>query len=119
MAITLEANARNAACNGVVDLLDGGTIEFQTSAGAVIATLALPTPAFGAAASGTAAMNAVAAATAGASGTVAKAVFKTSAGAAVFTATVATTGADINLSSVAINAGDSVELTSYTHTQPA
>lgn len=118
MAITLADNARNAACNGVVDLLDGGTIELQTSGDAVIATLSLPTPAFGAATTGAAAMNSVSAATAAAAGTVTKAVFKNSGGTAVFTATVDTTGADINLSSVTFNSGDSVEITAYTHTQP-
>ena len=47
MAVTLETVARNAACNAVVDLLDGGTIEFQTSGDVEVATLTFGTPAFG------------------------------------------------------------------------
>jgi hypothetical protein len=119
MAITLSTTARNAACNGVVDLLDGGSISLQTSGSAVVATLTLPSPAFGAAATGVAAMNTVAANTASGTGTVTKAVFKNSGGTDIFTATVGTSGADINLSSVTFNTGDSVEITSYSHTQPA
>jgi len=118
MALILETNARNAACNGVVDLLDGGTIELQTSGDAVVATLTMPTPAFAAAANGTSAMQTVPEATASASGTVTKAVFKTSGGTPVFTASCGTSGEDINFSSVNFNNGDGVEITSYSHTQP-
>lgn len=121
MTITLQANARNAACDGVVDLLDGGTIEMQTSADAVVATLTLGTPAFGSASTGTATANAITSDTDAVGGVIVKAVFKASGGAAVFTATVTATGGggSIELSSVTIGAGDTVSLSSYTHTQPA
>lgn len=121
MAITLETTARNAACDAVVDLLDGGTVEFQTSGDAEVATLTLGTPAFGAAAVGVATANAITSDTNATGGTITKAVFKTSGAAAVFTATVTVTsgGGDIELSSVVIGAGDTVALSSYTHTQPA
>lgn len=59
MAVVLQAAARNAACNAVVDLLDGGSIQFQTDAAVAVATLPLGTPAFGDAASGTATANAI------------------------------------------------------------
>jgi len=121
MAVTLETVARNAASDAVVDLLDGGTIELQTSADVEVATLTLGTPAFGAASSGTATANAITEDSSATGGTIAKAVFKTSGAAAVFTATVTATGGggDIELSSLDIGAGDTVSLTSYTHTQPA
>lgn len=121
MAVTLAEAARNAACNAVVDLLDGGTIEMQTSADAEVATLTLGTPAFGAASNGTATANAITADDSATGGTIAKAVFKNSGGDPVFTATVTALGGggSIELSSLAIGAGDTVSLTSYTHTQPA
>lgn len=121
MAVTLETVARNAACDAVVDLLDGGTIEFQTSADAEVATLTLGTPAFDAASNGTATANAITSDDDATGGTITKAVFKTSADAAVFTVTVSATGegGTIELTSVEIGAGDTVTLSSYTHTQPA
>lgn len=121
MAITLENNARSAACDAVVDLLDGGTIEFQTAGNAEVATLTFGTPAFGAASNGVATANAITSDTDATGGTITKAVFKTSAAAAVFTASVTATsgGGDIELSSVAIGAGDTVSMSAYTHTQPA
>lgn len=121
MAVVLETAARDAACNAVVDLLDGGTIEFQTSADAEVATLTLGTPAFGASASGTATANAITSDTSATGGVITKAVFKTSAAAALFTVSVTATGGggDITLSSTTIGAGDTVAISSYTHTQPA
>lgn len=121
MAITLETVARNAACDAVVDLLDGGTLEFQTSGGVEVATLTFGTPAFGAASAGTATANAITSDTNATGGTIAKAVLKTSGAAAVVTYTVTATGGggDIELSSVAIGAGDTVSVSSLTYTQPA
>ena len=121
MTVTLETVARNAACDAVVDLLDGGTIEFQTAASAEVATLTLGTPAFGAASVGVATANAIGSDTSATGGTITKAVFKTSLAAAVFTVTTTITGSGgtIELTSVAIGVGDTVALSSYTHTQPA
>lgn len=119
MAVVLVNAARSAACDAVVTLLNGGSIQMLTSANAVLATLTLPNPAFGAAVNGVATMNTVPAATATGTGTASKATFRNSSGTTIYTVTVATTGADINLSSVSISNGDSVQITSYTHTQPA
>ncbi|HEV8034589.1 hypothetical protein [Yoonia sp.] len=121
MAVVLETVARNAACDAVVDQLDGGTIQFQTSADAEVATLTLGTPAFGAALNGTATANAITADSSAAGGAITKAVFRTSAAAPVFTVSVTATGGggDIELSSLTIGAGDTVSMSSYTHTQPA
>ena len=121
MAVILETVARNAACDAVVDLLDGGTIEFQTSGSVEVATLTLGTPAFGAASVGTATANAIGSDTSATGGTISKAVFKNAATAAQFTVSVTATGGggDIELSSVSIGSGDTVAISSYTHTQPA
>lgn len=121
MAVVLGTTARNAACNAVVDLLDGGTIVMQTSGGVEVATLTLGSPAFGASATGTATANAITADADATGGTIAQATFRTSGAADLFTVSVTATGGggDIELSSVVIGAGDTVSLSSYTHTQPA
>lgn len=121
MATTLETVARNAACNAVVDLLDGGTIELQTAGNVEVATITMGTPAFGAAATGVATLNATTADASATGGTATKAVFKTAATAAVFTVSVGATGsgADIIFPSNVITAGEEINISSYTHTQPA
>jgi hypothetical protein len=119
MAITLESIAQNAAADAVCALLDGGTIEFQTSGGVEVATVTFGTPAFGSAVAGTATANAISADTSATGGTTTKFVAKTSAGAAVFEGTVDTSGADIDLTSVVIAATERLEVDSFTYTQPA
>lgn len=121
---TLAVIAQNAACNATVDLLDGGTVEYQTAANAVVATLGLATPAFGDAAAGVADIEAVTpdANVAGNANPITKAVFKASGGAIVFTVPVvqgAPGPGQIGLSSTTMNAGDEAKLTSFSYTQPA
>jgi hypothetical protein len=121
---TLEIIAQNAAVEAVTDLVDGGTVEFQTAANVMVATLGLGAPAFGAAANGTVTANAVTpdTNTTGNASPVTKAVFKTSGGATVWTVDVVegVPGAgQIGLSSTVFNDGDEAKLLSYTHTQPA
>ena len=117
---TLQTVARNAACDAVVDLLDGGTVEFQTSTSAEVATLSLGTPAFGNAVDGTATANAITSDTDATGGTVTKAVFKDSGASPIFEVTVTATGGggDIEMSSTSVGAGDTVSMSSFTHTQP-
>lgn len=121
MAITLETIARNAAANGVVDLLNGGTVELLTSGDAVLATFTLGSPAFGDAATGVATANAIASVTAGATGSAAKFTVKASGGGAVFGGTVTATGGggDMVMPSVSITSGETVELSALTFTMPA
>ena len=119
MAITLETNARNAAAEAVGTLLNGGTIEFQTSADAEVATIGLAATAFGSASDGTITANTMTADSDVTGGTTTKFVAKTSGGAAVFGGTVGTSGADINLTDVTFGAGGTLTLTAFTYTQPA
>lgn len=122
---TLATIARNAACDAVVDQLDGGTIEFQTSGSVEVATLGLASPAFGAAGAvnpGEAVANAISSDTNATGGVVTKAIFKNSGGTEVFQVTVGASGSgeDIELSGgTTIGAGATVSLSGYTHTQPA
>lgn len=122
---TLSTGARNAACNAVVDLLDVGTtdatgdLQFQTAGSAAVATLNFSNPAFGNAASGTATANAISSDTSAVGGTTTKASLRDRNNAEVLSVTVGTSGAEINLSSTAIGAGDTVAVSSLTITQPA
>lgn len=119
---TLTALGQNGGANGVVDQLNGGSISWRASNGTtVIATTALDaTDAFGPASAGVATMTGAPRTSAGAvaAGTVAMALFMTSGGAEVFRATVGTTGAEINLSSVVYALNETITLNSFTYTHP-
>jgi hypothetical protein len=115
----LETVARNAACNAIVDLLDSGTLVFETSADGEVATLSFSATAFGAASSGTASANEIFDDTSAAGGTVAQASLYTSASAKVMECTVGTGGAEINLSSLTVGAGDTVSCSALSITVPA
>lgn len=119
----LNTAARNAACNGVVDLLDAGSgagaLVFRTSASVEVATLPLSDPAFGNASTGVATADAITPDTNATGGTTDRATLEDSDTNDYITASVGTSGADINLSSVAIGPGDTVSMTSLTVTMPA
>lgn len=116
---TLANATRSAACDAIVDLLDGGTLVFETSIDGEVATLTFGTPAFGAASDGVATANAITSDTNATGGTISKAMFVTSGAADVLQATVGTSGAEINLSSLSVTAGDTVSISSLTVTVPA
>lgn len=121
-AVTHATAVRNAIADAVVDSVDAGasagTLEFQTSGDVEVCTLTFSDPAFGAAASGTATANAITSDTNCTGGTIAKFVVKDSNGNTIFSGSVGTSGADINLSAVVISAGQTVSLTSLTYTAP-
>lgn len=127
MSVTLSTAARNAACNAIVDLLDGGTgaagsISFQTAGGSELAACTMSAPAFGDAANGVATANAISQGTVANSSnpsTIALAVFKNKAGTEVFRCAVGMSGSDINLSNTSVNNDDTIDITSLTFTQPA
>lgn len=119
----LENTARSAACDAVVDLLDGGTgagyIEMQTSGDVEVATLPLSATAFGAASNGVATAATITSDANATGGTVSKAAFFDGDDAKHFTMSVAASGAEINISSVSVGAGETVAITSCTVTCPA
>jgi hypothetical protein len=122
-AVTHPTTVRNALADLVVDRIDAGagagTLEIQTSGDAEIATLTFGDPAFGAASSGTATANAITSDTSATGGTAAKARAYDSNDVEVFACAVGTSGSDINRSSLAIGAADTVSMSSLTYTAPA
>lgn len=119
---TLSTTARNAAASAVVGLLNGGTLEIQTSGAAVLAVLTFGATAFGAPATGVATANAITRdETANATGTAALFVAKNSTTGTEISGTVgiAGSGADLIVTTTSIVAGQPVEITSLTYTQPA
>ena len=125
MAVTLETSARNAACDGIVDLVDAGagagTLQFETTGDVECATLTFSDPAFGAAATGVATASAITDDTNATGGTTGQASFYDSNSAKVLECSVTATGGggDIEISSVAIGVGDTVSCSSLTVTVPA
>lgn len=135
MANVRLANATNqAACDAVVDLIDGGaaagTIQIRSgtqpadaddaATGTLLATLTFSDPAFGAAAvTGVATASAITDdSSADATGTATWARVLDSNSNTIFDCDVNTTGATINLNTVSITAGATVSITSFTVTHP-
>lgn len=135
--VTRISNAvRTAMADAAVDLIDGGpgagTVQIRTGAqpasvataasGTLLGTLTLSDPAFGAAVAGVATANAVTGdSAADASGTAGWFRVLDSAGVAVMDGSITATGGggDMVLDSVAIVAGGTIGITSWTVTQPA
>ncbi len=119
---TLSTAGRNAAVNAVTALINvsaPGKLQFQTSGSVAVATLTFSSTSFGAGSTGVATANAITSDTNAAGGTTTKAVLTDGASTVVLTATVGTSGSDINLSSVVIGAGDTVAVSALTLTMPA
>lgn len=138
MATRISTGAAQAACNAVVDLLDGGAgagyVEIRTgsqpatvataASGTLLGTLTLSDPAFG---NATAASPSVATASAitsdtnaDASGTAGWFRGYDSTGAAVIDGSITATGGggDMTLDTVSIVAGGTIALTSWTISHP-
>lgn len=120
MAVTISTAARNAACDAIVDLVDGGSSDangdlvLMTSGDVEVATLALSNPAFGAASSGAATAATISNDTSATGGTVALFKVQDRDNVEIFRGTVGTTGsgADLEISTTIIGAGDIVAVTS-------
>ena len=124
MALTLETTLRNALANAIDDEINTGagtaTLVFETSGDAEVATIDLQNPAFGAAAAGVITLQGTPLQDTNATGgTVAQFSLEDRDGTKQLEGTVATSGADINISSTSVGASDTVELTSFTLTVPA
>ena len=123
MATTHPTSVRNIIAEAVVDSIDAGgagSLIFQTSGDVEVATLPFSATAFGAAAAGTATAAAITSDTNATGGTVAKFIINNgSAAQAGFAGAVATSGAEINLTSLVIGSGDTVSMSSLTYTAPA
>jgi hypothetical protein len=119
MAITLQNNARNAACDAIAALHNGGTLIFQTSGDAEVATVTFSGTAFGAASTGTATANAITPDTDATGGTTTKFITRTSGAATILGGSVGTSGTDIVIDNTVVPAGVTVDLTSFTITVPA
>lgn len=124
MAIVLSNASKNAAVDAVVDLVDGGAgvgnLVLKTAGDTVIADLDMSDPAFGSAVGGVATANAIAIEVVLAAGTITKFDLVDSNNIIVASGTVGLTssGEDLELSSVAMNTGDKVEVSSLTYTAP-
>lgn len=127
MAVTHSTAARNAACNAVVDLLDGAgsKLVFRLAGGSVaspsvaVATLTFATPAFGASSSGVATAGAIASDTnaTGNASPVGSATLQTSGDVVAIHCAVAASGSDINMTGgLTVAPGDTVTCTSLTYT---
>lgn len=130
----LATPAANAAADAVVDRLDAGagagTIKIYsgsmpadgdtTPAGTLLATVTLEDPAFGSAAALSAALADPDAVTISASGTAAVALFEDSDGNNVFVCDVSATGGGgtLQLATVALSSGGTLDITGFTYTQP-
>ncbi len=122
MAITLGTAARNAACNAVVDLVDAGATAGKLkikAGGSILVTITLDDPAFGNAATGVATAAGTLDGTAAATGTADSYDVTDSDDNVIWSGTVSTSGADLNLDSVSITNGQAVLVTAWTHTAPA
>lgn len=123
MAITLSTAARNAACDAVVDLVDAGggagKVRIRAST-TTLCDITLANPAFGSASVGVAtAAGMPKTGTAGATGTADGFQILDSTGAVLWSGTAGTSGTDMVLDNTSIASGQTVNLTSFTHTQPA
>jgi hypothetical protein len=120
-AVTHGTAIAKVVCDAVVDALDPGgpgNLIFRTSGDAEVATLPFSATAFGAgttAAPSVATAAAITSDTSATGGTVAKFTAETAATVIVFTGAVSTSGSDINLSSLAVGASDTVAVSSLTY----
>jgi len=114
----LEDTGRNAMLDAYGTLLDGGDIQFQTSADVALATCAFSATAFGAAASGTVTAAAITNDSSPTAGTIAHAKLRDSSGTELAKVTVAVSGSDIDLADLVVISGNTVSVSAFSLTLP-
>ncbi len=123
MAIVLEAATRTALANAILTDIDTGggfaNILFETSGDVEVATIILQNPSFTESGGVLTAAGMPISDASATGGTVAQYTLLDRAGADILEGTVATSGGDINLTSLVIAATEEVELTSFSITVPA
>ena len=127
MTLILESGLQDALANAITTYVDAGTapeLVFETVGDVEVATIVMnATSAFGAASAGVITMADQPITDADATGGVVAqfSIYQnvTQGAAKVLEGVVLTSGSDINLSSLTVVAGDSVELTTFTLTVPA
>ena len=125
----LADNTRNAALDAMVDLIDLGSTNangrmfiYTSGGGTTLATIELNIPSFNAAAAGSVSMIVVPDvedAAADATGVAAEMTIVDRDENVIFSGSVGTSGKDLNLNSVNLEAGVPVKITSCVLTQPA
>jgi hypothetical protein len=119
MAITLSTTARNAANNATTALVNGGNLVILQGA-TVLCTIPLSATAFGSSTNGAATANGLPlSASASGTGTADSYRVENSSATSIWTGTVGVGTGDLQLTSLSINSGQTVTVTSWTHTQPA
>ena len=117
--VTLTTAARDAAVNGVVDLIDAGSADangdlvIRDGSNTELAVLAFSNPAFGASSGGTASANSIASDTSATAGVAANFIVRDRDNTLVFDGTVGTSGTDLTLSSTTIGSGDTVSMSTF------
>lgn len=123
MAVTLSTAARNALLDAIAALVDGGAgagkLKIYDTTPTLLAELTMSDPAFAAASGGVLTANAITDdSAANATGTAATFDVTDSDDAVVYSGSVGTSGADLNLNTTSISAGLAVSVTSLTITAP-
>lgn len=123
MALVHSTATRNAVADLVVDRIDAGSgagkIKFYTAGGVLMGEATFADPAFASASGGSATMTAGSiVSTISLAGTNVMASFKIEDSSAneVFNGTVATSGGDLNLTSITFNQNDTLTINSITYT---
>jgi hypothetical protein len=118
--MTHNTATRNEMAAAFAALYSGGTLEIRTSGGSsLLATITLPSPAFGSPSTGVVSRNGTWSATASGSGNAAVGRFISSDTLKTTDFTIGTSGAELNLDSIAIVSGGTVTINSFTYTFPA
>jgi len=122
---TLSTAARNAACDAVVDLIDGGsgsngTIKFLDSSDTVLCTCNMSNPAFGNSTNGTASADSISSGTVSTSGTIAKVSIRDTDDTEVMECTITVTGGggEFEIGNLTVSSGDTIVVSSFTVTMP-